>query len=156
MSTNKMGNVYKMWWIVSISISRLRHTQMSTRREIYIRCGGLYQRQYPQCDITVKTLPLVREMSKVNKGFLCIVIFYNCIQFSEQKFQLKIRQQKLCFVENVLSPVTFRSSQLPIFRGTPGGTNQEALCILVVPTKKDSKVSQGKKPTGQDCFATLI
>ena len=30
-------------------------------------------------------------MGKVNKGFLYIVIFYNCIQFSEQKFQLKTR-----------------------------------------------------------------
>lgn len=28
--------------------------------------------------------------------------------------------------------------------------------MLVAPTKKDSKVLQGKKSTGQDCFATLI
>ena len=91
MSTSKMGNVYKMRWTVSISISRLWHTQMNTRREMYIRCGGLYQRQYPHCDITVKTLLLVREMGKVNKGFLYTVIFYNCIQFSEQKFQVKTR-----------------------------------------------------------------
>lgn len=73
------------------------------------------------------------------------------------KISIKNALVKLCLVENVLSPVTFRLPQLPIFRGFLGAHKIGGIMDPGGPNRKESEVPQETKSTEQEllCYFDL-